>query len=74
MSVPAGSFFCLTIVVNSIGLVTLTLDYDASSSPTNLTSTQMIFIPELVLPFVGLALLAPIGARRLLSHRKSQAS
>ena len=74
VSVPAGSFFCLTVVVNSIGLVTLTLDYDASSSPTNLTSTQMIFIPELVLPFVGLALLAPIGARRLLSHRKSQTS
>jgi hypothetical protein len=74
VSVPAGSFFCLTLVVNSIGLVTLTLDYDASSSPTNLTSTQTIFIPELVLPFLGLALLAPIGARRLLHRRWRQAS
>jgi cellulose synthase/poly-beta-1,6-N-acetylglucosamine synthase-like glycosyltransferase len=70
VTVPAGSFFCFTIVVNSIGIVTLTLDYDATSSPTNLTSTEMIFIPELALPFVALALLAPIGARRLLSRRR----
>jgi hypothetical protein len=70
VTVPAGSFFCFTIVVNSIGIVTLTLDYDATSSPTNLTSTEMIFIPELALPFMALALLAPIGARRLLSRRR----
>jgi cellulose synthase/poly-beta-1,6-N-acetylglucosamine synthase-like glycosyltransferase len=73
VSVPAGSFFCFTLAVNTLGLA-LTLDYDAGSSPTNLISTQTIFIPELVLPFLGLALLAPIGARRLPSRRKSQAS
>jgi hypothetical protein len=73
MTVPAGSFFCVTLTVNSIGLVTLTLDYDASSSPTNLNSTQTIFIPESVLPFLALVLLAPIWARRLSSYRKCQA-
>jgi hypothetical protein len=73
VSVPAGSFFCFTVTVNTLGLA-LTLDYDASGSPSNLISTQTIFIPELVLPFLGLALLAPIGARRLPSRRKSQAS
>jgi hypothetical protein len=62
--VPAGSFFCFTLLVTAIGAATLTLDYDASSSPTNLASTDVIFIPELVLPFLVLALLAPIGARR----------
>jgi len=61
------------LTVNSIGLITLTLDYDASSSPTNLISTQTIFIPELVLPFLALGLLAPIWARRLSSRRKCQA-
>ena len=61
------------MAVNSLGLA-LTLDYDAAISPTNLVSTQTIFIPELVLPFLGLALLAPIGVRRLPSRRKSQAS
>jgi hypothetical protein len=74
VSVPAGSFFCFTVTVNSIGLVTLTLDYDASGSPSNLISTQLIFIPELVMPFLGLALLAPIAVRRLSSRRKGQAS
>jgi hypothetical protein len=71
--VPASSFFCFTLTVNSLGLA-LTLDYDASGSPTNLASTQTIFIPELVLPFVGLVLLAPIGARRLSSRRPGRAS
>ena len=70
VSVPAGSFFCLTLVVNSIGIVTLTLDYDAGGSPTNLVSSQMIFIPELVLPFLGVALLLPIGTRRLLRRTR----
>ena len=73
ITVPAGSFFCFMLTVNSIGLITLTLDYDASSSPTNLISTQTIFIPELVLPFLALVLLAPIWARRLSSRRKCQA-
>jgi cellulose synthase/poly-beta-1,6-N-acetylglucosamine synthase-like glycosyltransferase len=73
VSVPASSFFCFTLTVNSLGLA-LTLDYDASGSPTNLASTQTIFIPELVLPFVGLVLLAPIGARRLSSRRPGRAS
>src|SRR5712692_88864 len=73
VSVPAGSFFCFTLTVNTLGTA-LTLDYDAVTSPSNLVSTQMIFIPELVLPFLGLALFAPIGVRRLSSRPKSQAS
>jgi hypothetical protein len=60
--VPAGSFFCFTVAVNSLGL-SLTLDYDASGSPTNLISTQTIFIPESVLVFLGLALLIPVAVR-----------
>ena len=49
-----------------MGLVTLTLDYDASSSPTNLISTQTIFIPELGLLLFGFALAVPLwlAARR----------
>jgi hypothetical protein len=74
VSVPAGSFFCFTLLVNSIGVVTLTLDYDASGSPTNLSSMQTIFIPELVLPFLALAMLAPVGARRLSRRRKDRLS
>jgi len=64
VTVPAGSFFCLTLTVTSIGVVNLTLDSDATSTPTNLTSTQTIFIPELLLPFGGLAVIAPVVARR----------
>ncbi|HKW59578.1 MAG TPA: glycosyltransferase family 2 protein [Candidatus Dormibacteraeota bacterium] len=64
VTVPAGSFFCFTLTVTALGVVNLTLDYDAASSATNLASTQTIFIPELVLPLLGLALLAPAAARR----------
>jgi hypothetical protein len=46
----------------------LTLNSDATSSPTNLASTDVIFIPELVLPFMVLAVLAPFGARRLIGR------
>jgi hypothetical protein len=42
----------------------LTLDYDAAGSATNLASTETIFIPELVLPLLGLALLIPAATRR----------
>lgn len=64
VTVPAGSFFCFTLTVTGLGVVNLTLDYDASSSATNLTSTQAIFIPELVLPLLGLALVVPAAMRR----------
>jgi hypothetical protein len=70
VTVPAGSFFCFTLTVTGLGGVNLTLDYDAASSPTNLTSTQTIFIPELVLPFVGLAFVAP-AAMRLWRRRRA---
>lgn len=73
VNVPAGSTFCFTVLVNSLGLA-LTLDYDAGGSPTNLVSTQMIFIPELVLPFIGVAVLAPIGARRLFRLQRRSAA
>jgi hypothetical protein len=63
VSVPAGAFFCFTLAVTAIGAVNLTLDYDASSTPTNLASTQTIFIPELVLPFLGAALFLPAIAK-----------
>jgi hypothetical protein len=68
--VPTGSFFCFTITVTTISASNLTLNYDAATAQTNLSSTQTIFIPELVLPFVGLALLSPFAAcwrRRRLS-------
>ncbi len=61
--VPAGSFLCFTVTVTALGVTNLTLDSDSTLTPTNLTSTQTIFIPELALPFVGLVLLAPIAAR-----------
>ena len=63
MTVPAGSFFCFTLTVTSLGVVNLTLDSDAASTPTNLASTQTIFIPEFLLPFAGLAFIAPVIAR-----------
>jgi len=66
--VPANSFFCFTVTVTSISASALTLNSDATSSPTNLASTDMIFIPELVLPFMVLAVLAPFGARRLIGR------
>jgi len=66
--VPANSFFCFTVTVTSISASTLTLNSDATSSPTNLASTDVIFIPELVLPFMVLAVLAPFGARRLIGR------
>jgi cellulose synthase/poly-beta-1,6-N-acetylglucosamine synthase-like glycosyltransferase len=66
--VPANSFFCFTVTVTSISASALTLNSDATSSPTNLASTDVIFIPELVLPFMVLAILAPLGARRLMGR------
>lgn len=63
VTVPAGSFLCYTVFVNSVTGAGLVLDYDAAATPTNLNSSQTIFIPELVLPFLGLAALAPSTAR-----------
>jgi hypothetical protein len=69
VNVPAGSFFCFTLTVTSLGAVNLTLNYDSASAQTNLSSSQTIFIPELALPAIGLALLVP-GAARLRSRRR----
>ncbi len=73
VTVPAGSFLCFTVLVNSAAGGGLVLDYDAAATPTNLNSTQTIFIPELVLPFIGLAVLAPL-AGRLRRHRGRRGS
>ncbi|HEV2013944.1 MAG TPA: glycosyltransferase family 2 protein [Candidatus Dormibacteraeota bacterium] len=59
VNVPAGSFFCFTITVNSVTSGGLTLHYDASTSATRLTSSQTIFIPEFALLLAGIALIAP---------------
>jgi cellulose synthase/poly-beta-1,6-N-acetylglucosamine synthase-like glycosyltransferase len=61
--VPAGSYFCYTVDVTSVTGGGLTLDVDSSTAATALISSQTIFIPELVLPLVGLAALAPVAAR-----------
>jgi cellulose synthase/poly-beta-1,6-N-acetylglucosamine synthase-like glycosyltransferase len=63
VTVPSGSFLCFTVFVNSVTGGGLTLHYDSAATPTNLNSSQTITIPELVLPFFGLALLAPFAAR-----------
>ncbi len=69
VTVPAGSFFCFTLTVTSVGVVNLTLSYDAASAATNLVSSQTIFIPEFLLPFAGLAMLFPAAVRRWRSWR-----
>ena len=63
VTVPAGSFFCFKLTVTSIGVVDLTLNSDASSAQTNLSSTQTIFIPELALPLAIVALVLPAATR-----------
>lgn len=72
VSVPAGSFFCFTLTVTSLGAVNLTLDSDAASTPTNISSSQVIFIPERALPFVGLAALAPLIGLKWRRRRSSE--
>jgi hypothetical protein len=57
--VPANSFFCFTITVNSVTGGGLTLLYDSTTDKTNLISSQTIFIPEFALLLAGIALLAP---------------
>jgi hypothetical protein len=69
VAVPAGSFFCFTLAVTSVGVITLTLNYDAASATTNLASSQTIFIPEFLLPLAGLAMLVPAAVRRWRSWR-----
>ncbi len=63
VTVPAGSYLCFSVAINSVTGGGLVLDYDAASTPSNLGSSQTIFIPELVLPFIGLTLLAPLAGR-----------
>jgi hypothetical protein len=48
----------------------LTLDVDAATTPTALSSSQTIFIPEMVLPLVGISVLIPLAGRVRRSHRK----
>jgi hypothetical protein len=55
--------------VTSVGVVNLTLSYDAASAATNLVSSQTIFIPEFLLPLAGLAMLVPAAVRRWRSWR-----
>jgi cellulose synthase/poly-beta-1,6-N-acetylglucosamine synthase-like glycosyltransferase len=68
--VPAGSYFCYSVRVTSVTNGGLTLDVDALTMATALISSQTIFIPELVLPFVGLAVFAPLAARWRRSRRE----
>lgn len=63
VTVPAGSFLCFSVDINSVTGGGLILSYDAAATPTNLGSSQTILIPELVLPLVGLSLLAPFASR-----------
>jgi hypothetical protein len=62
--VPAGSFFCWTMKVNSIASGGVTLSYDGATERTNINSSQTIFIPELVLGVAVLGLIAPLAVRR----------
>jgi hypothetical protein len=64
VSVPAGSFFCWTVTVQTADNKT-SFEWDSSADNTNLNSTQTIFIPEMVLVFAGLALLLPLGVGRI---------
>jgi len=64
VTVPAGSYFCWNITTTSVASGGVTLDYDASASPSNIQSSQTISIPELALPLMGLALIVPLVVRR----------
>jgi cellulose synthase/poly-beta-1,6-N-acetylglucosamine synthase-like glycosyltransferase len=59
VNVGANSFFCLTVTVNSVTGGGLNLLYDSTTDKTNLISSQTIFIPELALGLLGIALIAP---------------
>ena len=69
VNVPSGSYFCWKVAVTSVTNGGLTLDVDAISTPTNLVISQTIIIPELALPFLGLAVIAPLAGR--LRRRRS---
>ena len=69
VTVPAGSFLCFSILVSSVAGGGVTLDYDAAANATNLVSSQTIFIPELLLPLLGAAPLAPLLGRALRRSR-----
>jgi len=62
VSVPTSSFFCWTITVQTKNS-NIQLQWDATSTATNLNSTQTIFIPESVLWLLALAVLIPLAAR-----------
>jgi hypothetical protein len=72
VTVPAGSYFCYTVKITAVTNGGLTLDVDAATTPTALISSQTIFIPELVLPLIGLAAFAPFAGR--LRRRRNRGS
>jgi len=68
--VPLGSYLCYTVKITAVTGGGLTLDVDAATTPTALISSQTIFIPEMVLPLVGISVLIPLAGRVRRSHRK----
>jgi cellulose synthase/poly-beta-1,6-N-acetylglucosamine synthase-like glycosyltransferase len=74
VTVPAGSYFCYTVKVTAVTSGGLTLNVDAATTPTALISSQTIFIPELVLPLIGLAAFAPFAGRLRRRRKKGSAA
>ncbi len=70
VAVPAGSFLCFTVSVNSVTGGGLVLNSDAATTPTNLNASQMIVIPEMVLPLLGISVLIPLAGRVRRTRRK----
>jgi hypothetical protein len=64
VTVPAGSFFCLTITITTANS-NIKFGWDASAENSNLQSSQTIFIPEYGLLFVAFAFLLPLSVRQL---------
>jgi 1,2-diacylglycerol 3-beta-glucosyltransferase len=60
VTVPSGVFFCWRIQVTTVTGGGCTLNYDATTAPTNLTSSDPISIPESALPLTPLAPLIPL--------------
>jgi hypothetical protein len=60
--VPAGSFFCWTITVQTAS-GNISLQWDSSAAATNLNSSDTIFVPEYVLLLAGIAFILPVARR-----------
>jgi hypothetical protein len=63
VTVPAGSFFCLTITVTTAN-TNVKFGWDNSTEHTMFQSTDTIFIPELGLLLAVFAFLLPVVSRR----------